>query len=49
MCPYSAWKNLANSDPLGVAKNLPVFRFKNGKNSKYFYHNHDIVVKQTYR
>jgi hypothetical protein len=32
MCPYSALKNLAKSDPVGVSQNLPVFRFKNGKN-----------------
>jgi hypothetical protein len=32
MCPFSALKNLAKSDPVGVSQNLPVFRFKNGKN-----------------
>ena len=32
MCPFSALKNLAESNPIGVSKNLPVFRFKNGKN-----------------
>jgi hypothetical protein len=32
MCPFSALKNLAKSDPVGVSRNLPVFRFKNGKN-----------------
>jgi hypothetical protein len=31
-CPYSALKNLANSDPLGVAKNPPVFWFKKRTN-----------------
>ncbi len=31
-CPYSALKNLADSNPQSVLKNLPVFQFKNGRN-----------------